>query len=71
MADNIYRVTELVGTSTSGIDDAIRGAIRRAGATLRDVDWFEVSEIRGHVENGEIAHFQVGLKVGFKLEEKD
>ncbi|MGH3621228.1 MAG: dodecin [Sciscionella sp.] len=70
MADNTYRVTELVGTSESGIDDAIRGAVRRAGSTLRELDWFEVTEIRGHVENGEVAHFQVGLKVGFKLEEK-
>ncbi|MBK0865374.1 MAG: dodecin domain-containing protein [Saccharopolyspora sp.] len=69
MGDNIYRVTEIVGTSADGVDDAIRRGVHRASQTLRDVDWFEVTEVRGHVENGEIAHFQVGLKVGFKLEE--
>lgn len=68
MADNIYRVTEIVGSSADGVDDAIRKGVRRAAQTLRDVDWFEVTEVRGHVENGEVAHFQVGLKVGFKLE---
>lgn len=69
MADSIYRVTEIVGTSESGIDDAIRGAVSRASKNLRGLDWFEVSEIRGHIEDGEVAHFQVGLKIGFKLEE--
>ncbi len=69
MADNTYRVTEIVGTSSTGIDDAIRGAIARAATTLRDLDWFEVTEIRGHIEGGDIAHVQVGLKVGFKLEQ--
>ncbi|GAB2653360.1 dodecin family protein [Saccharopolyspora gloriosae] len=68
MADNIYRVTEIVGSSAEGVDDAIRKGVRRAAQTLREVDWFEVTEVRGHVENGEVAHFQVGLKVGFKLE---
>ncbi|WP_243790755.1 dodecin [Saccharopolyspora gloriosae] len=68
MADNVYRVTEIVGSSSEGVDDAIRKGVRRAAQTLRDVDWFEVTEVRGHVENGEVAHFQVGLKVGFKLE---
>lgn len=69
MADSTYRVTEIVGTSQRSVDEAIKGAVRRAGKNLRDLDWFEVSEIRGHIENGEIAHFQVGLKVGFKLED--
>jgi dodecin len=69
MADNTYRVTEIVGTSTTGVDDAIKGAIGRAARTLRELDWFEVTEIRGHIENGEVAHVQVGLKVGFKLED--
>lgn len=69
MSDNVYRVTQIVGTSSEGIDDAIRKGVRRASRTLREVDWFEVDEIRGHVENGEVAHFQVGLKVGFRLEE--
>ncbi|SHH62341.1 hypothetical protein SAMN05443575_4221 [Jatrophihabitans endophyticus] len=69
MADNTYRVTEIVGTSETGIDDAIKGAVSRASRTLRDLDWFEVTEIRGHIENGEVAHVQVGLKIGFKLED--
>ncbi len=69
MAENTYRVTEIVGTSTIGIDDAIKGAIARASQTLRGLDWFEMTEIRGHIEDGQIAHVQVGLKVGFKLEE--
>ncbi|MDQ2797999.1 MAG: dodecin family protein [Actinomycetota bacterium] len=68
MADNIYRVTEIVGTSQTGVDDAIKGAVKRAAQSLRDLDWFEVTEIRGHIENGEVEHIQVGLKVGFKLE---
>ena len=69
MADNIYSKTEVVGTSQTSVDDAIRGAIARAGETLREVSWFEVVEIRGHVENGEVGHFQVTLKVGFALED--
>ncbi|SFT70852.1 hypothetical protein SAMN04487904_10689 [Actinopolyspora lacussalsi subsp. righensis] len=69
MSDNVYRVTEIVGTSDQGLADAIRKGVHRASRTLREVDWFEVSEIRGHVAEGEVAHFQVGLKVGFRLEE--
>jgi dodecin len=68
MSDNIYRVTEIVGTSTEGSDDAVRKAIARANETLTNLDWFEVVETRGHIENGTIAHFQVTIKVGFKLE---
>ncbi|AMY20234.1 MULTISPECIES: dodecin [Nocardiaceae] len=68
MSDNVYRVTEIVGTSTEGVDDAIRKAIARANESLRELDWFEVVETRGHIENGAVAHFQVTLKVGFKLE---
>jgi flavin-binding protein dodecin len=69
MSDNVYRVTEIVGSSTTSIDDAIKGAISRAGATLEHVEWFEVVETRGHIENGQVAHFQVTLKVGFRLNE--
>jgi dodecin len=68
MASHTYRVTEIVGTSTEGIDDAIRGAVARAAETLRGLDWFEVTEIRGHIENATIGHVQVGLKVGFRLD---
>jgi flavin-binding protein dodecin len=69
MASNTYRVTEIVGTSTEGVDDAIKGAVTRAAATLRGLDWFEVTEIRGHIEDGAVEHVQVGLKVGFRLED--
>jgi hypothetical protein len=68
MTEHVYRVTEIVGSSTSGLDDAIRNGIQRASKTLRNLDWFEVTEIRGHIENGELAHVQVGMKVGFRLE---
>ena len=69
MADRTYRVTEIVGTSPEGVESAMRNAVHRAGQTLRHLDWFEVTEIRGLIENNEIAHFQVGLKVGFRLED--
>ena len=67
--DHVYRVTEIVGTSHEGTDAAIRNAINRASSTLRHVDWFEVVSTRGHVADGGVAHFQVTLKVGFRLEE--
>ncbi|MBV2366169.1 dodecin [Streptomonospora nanhaiensis] len=69
MSHHTYRVTEIVGTSTESVDQAIRNGIERAAATLRELDWFEVTEIRGHLENGRVGHFQVGLKVGFRLDE--
>lgn len=69
MHDHVYRVTEIVGSSAESQDAAIRNAITRATTTLRNVDWFEVTETRGHVADGEIAHFQVTLKVGFRLED--
>ena len=71
MPGRTYRVTEVVGTSSEGVDDAIKGAIGRASRTLRGLDWFEVTEIRGHIDNGELAHIQVGMKVGFRLENPD
>ncbi len=69
MTDRTYRVTEIVGTSSASIDAAIRNGLHRAGQTLRHLDWFEVTEIRGQIEDGEIAHVQVGMKVGFRLED--
>ncbi|MEV4065844.1 dodecin [Nonomuraea dietziae] len=69
MSDRTYRVTEIVGTSGESLDDAVRNGIRRAAQTLRHLDWFEVTEIRGHIEQGEVAHYQVGMKVGFRLED--
>ena len=71
MTDHTYRVTEIVGTSPEGIDAAIRAGLGRAARTLRNIDWFEVVSTRGHVEEGAVHHFQVTLKVGFRLEEAD
>jgi dodecin len=71
MADHVYSISEIVGSSTEGVDDAIRGALERASKTVRNLDWFQVSEIRGHIDNEELCHFQVTMKVGFRLEEPD
>jgi flavin-binding protein dodecin len=68
MTDHTYRVTEIVGSSPDGVDQAIRNGIARASQTLRNLDWFEVTQVRGRIENGEIEHYQVGLKVGFRIE---
>ena len=68
MSENVYKVVELVGSSTSGIEDAVENAISRASQSLREIGWFEVVSTRGHVEDGKVAHYQVTLKVGFKLE---
>ena len=70
MADHVYRVTEIVGTSTEGVEPAIRNGMSRASRTLHNLDWFEVTEIRGHLVDGSIEHFQVGLKVGFRLDDE-
>jgi hypothetical protein len=69
MSDHTYRVTEIVGSSPESLQQAIRNGVARAGQTLRNLEWFEVTEIRGQIEDGEVAHFQVGLKVGFRLDE--
>jgi flavin-binding protein dodecin len=69
MAAHTYVISELVGTSESSIDDAIVGAIARANKTMRGLDWFEVVGVRGHLEDGRIAHYQVTVKVGFRIEE--
>ena len=69
MADNVYSISEIVGTSNDGLDDAIRSAVTRASKTLRNLDWFNVTEIRGHIDNEQVCHYQVTLKVGFRLEE--
>jgi flavin-binding protein dodecin len=69
MTDHTYRVTEIVGTSPESIETAIRNALGRAGETLRNLDWFEVTQIRGQIEGSEVAHWQIGLKVGFRLED--
>ena len=69
MTNRVYRVTEVVGTSPDGIDDAIGNAIERASRTLRHLDWFEVTQIRGQVKDQSDEHYQVGLKLGFRLED--
>lgn len=69
MTNHTYRVTEIVGTSPDGIDQAIRNGISRANQTLRGLDWFEMTEVRGQIVDGQIQHWQVGIKVGFRLEE--
>ncbi|MET7324823.1 MULTISPECIES: dodecin [unclassified Streptomyces] len=71
MSNHTYRVTEVVGTSPDGVDQAVRNAITRASQTLRQLDWFEVTQVRGQIEDGQVAHWQVGLKLGFRLEESD
>jgi len=68
MSDHIYRVTEVVGTSPESVHQAIRNGIARVSQSVRNVEWFEATEIRGQVENGEISAFQVSMKVGFRLE---
>ncbi len=67
MADHVYRVTEIVGTSTESIEAAIRTGVDKAAETIRGLDWFEVTEMRGHLEDGHVAHFQVTMKLGFRV----
>jgi dodecin len=71
LSEHTYRVTEIVGSSSEGLEQAIRNGINRAGSTLRHLDWFEVTEIRGHLTEGDIGHFQVTMKLGFRVEEAD
>ena len=69
MAAHTYKVVEIVGSSEASFEDAIRGAVTKAGETIRNIGWFEVTETRGHVVDSKVQHFQVTLKVGFTLEE--
>lgn len=68
MSAHTYKLVELVGTSPTSTDEAIRNAVTKASATVKHIDWFQVIETRGHVDNGKVAHFQVTLKVGFRIE---
>jgi dodecin len=68
MSNHVYKLVELVGSSTTSSDDAIRNALEAAAKTLRHIDWFKVVETRGHVADGKVAHYQVTLQVGFRLE---
>ena len=68
MSDHTYKHIELTGSSTASIEDAVSGAIARAAKTVRNMRWFEVTETRGHIDNGNVARWQVTIKVGFTLE---
>jgi flavin-binding protein dodecin len=68
MSANVYGVTEIVGTSPDGVDAAIGAGIARASTTLRGLDWFEVTEVRGHINDGRVEHYQVSMKVGFRMD---
>ena len=69
MSNRTYRITEIVGTSPDSVEQAIHNGLERAAATLRHIDWFEMTQVRGQVKDGTVEHFQVGIKVGFRLED--
>jgi flavin-binding protein dodecin len=69
MTTHTYKLIELVGSSVNGTDEAIRNAIAKASLTIKHMDWFEVVETRGHIVDGKVAHYQVTIKVGFKIED--
>jgi len=68
MSEHVYGVSEVVGSSTKSIEEAIANAVQTAGGTVRNLEWFQVSEMRGHVKDGRVAHYQVMLKLGFRYE---
>jgi dodecin len=70
MSDHLYSVTEIVGSSGATIDEAIRNGIATAAKSLRQLEWFQVTEIRGHIDNGKLAHYQVQMKLGLRYEAK-
>jgi flavin-binding protein dodecin len=69
MPEHVYKVVEIVGSSEESVSKAIDRAIEKAALTLRNIGWFEVEHVRGHIENGKVAHYQVTLKLGFRLDE--
>ena len=70
MTDHVYSITEIVGTSKTSIEDAVQHGIRTAAQSLRNLDWFEVKEIRGHIVDGEVSHYQVCMKIGLRYDPK-
>jgi dodecin len=68
VTDHVYRLSEIVGSSGTSVDEAIRTAIRKASQTVRNIEWFQTEEIHGQVVDGDVAYFQVRLKVGFRVE---
>ena len=69
MTDHVYRLSEIVGSSTTSVDDAVRTAVRKAAQTVRNIEWFQTEEIRGQVVDGDVAYFQVTLKIGFRVDD--
>lgn len=70
MSEHVYKLIEIVGSSTTGIEDAVQNAVAKASKSLRNLRWFEVTQTRGHIENGRVAHWQVTLKIGFTLDDE-
>ena len=68
MSDHVYKIIEMAGSSSKGSDDAIEQAIAKAAKTVRNLDWFEVVETRGHIADGKVGHYQVKVKIGFRLD---
>lgn len=69
MSEHVYKKIELVGSSPNSLEDAVKNAVERAGKSLRNLRWFEVTETRGHIEDGKVAHWQVTISVGFTLDD--
>jgi flavin-binding protein dodecin len=69
MTEHVYKILELTGSSTKSIEDAVQNAVAKASKTMRNLHWFEVCDTRGHIEDGKVAHWQVTLKIGFRLDE--
>lgn len=69
MSDHVYKRVEVVGSSSESIDDAIRQGVERSAKSIHNLEWFEVQEVRGHVVNGRVGHFQVVMKLGFRLDD--
>ncbi len=70
MGDHVYKIVELTGSSSHSIEDAINSAVSRAGQSLRHLRWFQVTDTRGHIENGQVTHWQVSIKIGFTMEDE-
>ena len=68
MSDHVYKILELTGSSTKGIEDAVQNAVTKAHQTMRNMQWFEVTETRGHIDEGKVKHWQVTVKIGFTLD---
>jgi dodecin len=70
MNDHVYKIIELTGSSKTSMEDAVKNAVARASKTVRNMRWFEVTDTRGHIDNNQVAHWQVTIKIGFTLDEQ-